>query len=261
MKRVTAIVNGSGSVGKTTLTLALAALASAAGRRVCVVDLDPQGNATTGAGCLTTKPGLIKALAAVTATHPADDPDDLATRADLVRRTLQTSPSGFAVLGAGTYAELQGRVEASTRDLPTLLAAVVDVLDFDVILLDCHGDLGPLTRAAMTTADQVLAVTILGGKEVRGLPEVIALSADLPGAGPVIGIVPTQVAAAEVVDREYLAALRQQWPDLLAPSVRRAAAAKQAFAQAEPVPVAFPKAPISDDFRAVHEWLATRGVL
>ena len=47
---ITAVVNQKGGVGKTTVTLGLAAAASARGRRVLVVDLDPQANATTGLG-------------------------------------------------------------------------------------------------------------------------------------------------------------------------------------------------------------------
>ena len=58
-----AVVNQKGGVGKTTVVLGLASAASARGLAVLVVDLDPQGNATTGLGVFEPGPGVDRVLA------------------------------------------------------------------------------------------------------------------------------------------------------------------------------------------------------
>ena len=68
------VANGSGSAGKTTLVLALSEQLAATGTAVCVVDVDPQGNATTTSGADTRRPGISHALDAARANNPDDFP-------------------------------------------------------------------------------------------------------------------------------------------------------------------------------------------
>ena len=85
-----AVVNQKGGVGKTTVVLGLASAASARGLAVLVVDLDPQGNATTGLGVFEPGPGVDRVLAEerpgglASEVEPSAWPSDLGPVPDLV---------------------------------------------------------------------------------------------------------------------------------------------------------------------------------
>jgi len=143
--RVIAIANQKGGVGKTTTCVNLAASLAATHRRVLVVDLDPQGNATMGCGIdksaieTTICDVLLDGVAIAKAIVPAAD-----SGFDLV-------PSNQSV----TLAEVE-LVKESQREfrLRNALAAVVG--DYDYVLIDCPPSLNILTVNALTAADGVL---------------------------------------------------------------------------------------------------------
>lgn len=145
MGRTIACANQKGGVGKTTTVVNLASYLALEGARVLVIDLDPQGNATSGLGV--DRRGV---------THSAYDAlvDRLPIR-DLVIRTeitgLDLVPSSPAL--AGAEVELVG---ASVRER-RLAASLSDAdLPYDRILIDCPPSLGLLTLNALTAADGVL---------------------------------------------------------------------------------------------------------
>jgi chromosome partitioning protein len=143
--RVTACTNQKGGVGKTTTVINLAAYLALSGTRTLVIDLDPQGNATSGLG--------IDRRRVDRSTY--DALVDRAPIAELIRGTsidgLFLVPSSSALSGAEV--ELVG-VAARERRLSASLAE----LDgrFDRVLIDCPPSLGLLTVNALTAADGVL---------------------------------------------------------------------------------------------------------
>jgi chromosome partitioning protein len=143
--RVTACTNQKGGVGKTTTVVNLAAYLALSGTRVLVVDLDPQGNATSGLGI--DRRGLDKSVYdALIARVPL---------ADLIVPTavpnLELLPSAPALSGAEV--EL---VSVPARE--RRLSASLDELNgrYDRVLIDCPPSLGLLTVNALTAADGVL---------------------------------------------------------------------------------------------------------
>ena len=141
MARVIAIANQKGGVGKTTTAINLAASLAVAEKRVLAIDLDPQGNLTSGFG-LEKSPGLYDALFSGVPLPPP---------AETALGFLRVVPSDADL--AGLEVELAA---GETREFR--LRAVIDALrsDYDFVILDTPPSLGLLAVNALTAADSVL---------------------------------------------------------------------------------------------------------
>lgn len=149
MSRTTAVVNQKGGVGKTTTAVSLAAVLALDGRRVLLVDADPQGNATSGLGI--DRRQLEVCLYDVLAGDLPLAEIVVPTRWPL----LKVAPATLNL--AGLEVELAARPEGAgwrERRLQNALASVAD--DFDVVLIDSAPSLGLLTLNSLVAADGVL---------------------------------------------------------------------------------------------------------
>lgn len=142
-KHILAILNQKGGVGKTTTTLNLGSYLAKAGKKVLIIDLDPQGNATSGLG-------LDKYHIEGSTYHVLLGEK---TVGEVVRPTnvdnlfiLPTEPQMAAV-----EVELVGHM-AREQKLKSMLGG----LEYDVVLIDCPPSLGLLTVNALTAATHVL---------------------------------------------------------------------------------------------------------
>ncbi|HEX6654794.1 MAG TPA: AAA family ATPase [Candidatus Limnocylindria bacterium] len=145
MVRVTACTNQKGGVGKTTTVVNLAAYLALSGTRTLIVDLDPQGNATSGLGI--DRKSLEKSVY-----------DALIDRVPLAELTVPTAVPGLELLPSAPA--LSG-AEVELVNLPARerrLSASLGELNgrFDRVLIDCPPSLGLLTVNALTAADGVL---------------------------------------------------------------------------------------------------------
>ena len=163
MAQTIACANQKGGVGKTTTVVNLATYLALAGERVLIVDLDPQGNATSGFGI--DRSGLETTLYDVILGDAPLADTILPTAID----RCWIAPASVALAGA--------EVELATADqrerrLAKVLAPVKD--DYDYILLDCPPSLGLLTVNALTAADSVLIPTQCEYYALEGLSQLIA---------------------------------------------------------------------------------------
>jgi len=185
-----AILNQKGGVGKTTVTLGLASSAMSAGRRLLVVDLDPQASSSWVLGI---------------------DPESLdESVADVLR---QKGASAADVIVGSAWSELvdvlpstpdlQEQETGSSKRLRKQLASVAS--DYEAILIDCPPALGNLTRSALTAASHAVVIVEPSALGLRGIGGVADLiddvwdhsNHDLELAGVILNRVPAVSGEAE----------------------------------------------------------------
>ncbi|MDD6285010.1 MAG: AAA family ATPase [Firmicutes bacterium] len=145
MGKIISVVNQKGGVGKTTTAVNLTAGLGKAGKRVLLVDIDPQGNSTSGLGI--NKRGL-----------KLSSYDVLINGASIADTAVQTAFEKVSVVPANmdlAGAEIE-MIEVPHREtvLKTALSLVRE--SYDYILLDCPPSLGLITLNALTASDTVL---------------------------------------------------------------------------------------------------------
>jgi chromosome partitioning protein len=141
--QIVALANQKGGVGKTTTAVNLAASIAASERSVLLVDLDPQGNASSGFGLVDVQPQIYDALIGGVSLLDIVRPTEL--------EFLHVAPAGPDLVGAEI--ELVSLPDREQR----LAAALASVADrYDYVLIDCPPSLGLLTLNALTAADAVL---------------------------------------------------------------------------------------------------------
>lgn len=145
LPRVLAVANQKGGVGKTTTTVNLGAALAELGYRVLVVDLDPQGNATTGLG-IDARNFDLSMYDVIMREMPLEDCIEPTSV-----KNLFVAPATIDL--AGVEIEL---VPAFSRELRLRRAVDAVVDDFDFVLIDCPPSLGLITINGLAAAGEVL---------------------------------------------------------------------------------------------------------
>ena len=144
MSRVIAVANQKGGVGKTTTAVNLSTSLAKKGKKVMLIDGDPQGNATSGLG-------IEKEFENSLYDVLVNDVDIMTTIEDSCIKTLKVCPSNMDL--AGAEVELVSQMSREFR-LKEKLDPIKD--NFDYIIIDCPPSLGLITLNSFTAADSVL---------------------------------------------------------------------------------------------------------
>ena len=199
-----AIINQKGGVGKTTTTINLAATLGQRGKRVLVVDVDPQGTATT-ALVGQTEEGTAEVLGYRPGAGVADE---------IFGLIRHSSAYGVDVIGAD-FDRLNHQEIALTSN-PMLMVRFVELAEavegrYDFVLFDCPPALKSLTTATMYAADHVIVVVEPSKESIDGLGKLIrylgGLTKLLQREPSVAGAIITKADPREVLVRDVQAGL------------------------------------------------------
>lgn len=250
-----AIVNDSGSAGKTTSAVSLAALLAERNINTLLIDNDPQGNATLFAGAQAV-PG--KTMAEV-----------LLAERSLEEVIVASAVEHLSV--APAMRSLNTAVVALTRDIggeQRIRMALQSLGDrFDTVIIDCPGSASVLTVAGLVAANHVIAVAQPTLKELEGLPaleETIGKVASLYNPGlRLSAVIPCIVppASAGTLYSDGVVQLQELYGDLVTPPVRRSVRVPEAYSHRLPLTVFAPLEQASYDYQTVLEHLIARKVM
>jgi len=204
--RIFAVVNQKGGVGKTTTSVNLAAALAREGRRVLLVDLDPQGNATMGSG-------IDKRDATRTVYHV------LLGLGEAVRIRVRAERAGYDLLPAnrelaGAEVELVELERRETR-LRSALAALRD--EYDYVFIDCPPSLSLLTLNGLVAAHAVIIPMQCEYYALEGLSDLVGtikrVRGNLNPQLEIAGLVRTMYDARNTLAQQVSAQLESHFGD------------------------------------------------
>ncbi len=226
-----AVVNQKGGVGKTTAALGLASVAWTRQAPCLVVDIDPQGNATTGLGVWeptrtvdealeSDQPGIISELAV-----PSAWPDNKGTLPLIVPSTPLLAARERHLLADPIGAQDRLRVALSGLHVP-------------LVIIDCPPSLGLLTINALFAADSALIVTEPSAWSADGVSEILRtierIAARKPSGIEIAGVVVNGLSRTRDA-RYWHERLQAEYDNLVLPPIRLRAALAESAAASQPI--------------------------
>ena len=241
--RTIAVMNQKGGVGKTTTAVNLAATLAERGRRVLLIDLDPQASASAWLGVNDDGRALLEVLtedrSLAELAHTS-----IAEKVDVVPSGLELARAERALAGdVGAVALLRDQVKSLPKNR------------WDVLLLDTPPSLGSLSSAALLAAQEILIPVEASTMAVAGLAamlETVRRAGRLNPELRVSGIVACRVDGRTRIGREVPEHLGQKFPQLfLRTQIRESVRFREAWAHRQPITLFDPAGHGAEDYRAL----------
>lgn len=255
MQKRLAVCNQKGGVAKTTTSVNLAVIYAQQGKRVLLVDFDPQGNASQFLGLIEEldDPNLY------TSNELALNSKTFAPQRDLIVKGLDLVPA-TDTLASLEFELLQDNQRGAHR-LSHALSAVAS--NYDVIIVDCPPTLGMLAINALVACGNVLVPVKLSPASVPGAVRLHDMLKQLKSANPylkVVGVVGTFLSEAAKTPKEVFAALREIFGAnlVLKTAIHQAQGVDDASGKGRPVVVASPRSRGAQEYAALAEEVIAR---
>jgi chromosome partitioning protein len=244
--QVVSIVNHKGGVGKTTSAVNIAACWGEMGKRVLLIDLDPQGSASLSFGMADDGTALLHALQRTTALP-----------------FLPTKAQGVDLVPAG-----HGLAEARQRFVGIVGSELLMQClrhtggEWDFVIVDCPPSLGILTQNALKASAHVVIPVEANYLSYHGLSQMIqAVNIFRSQRNPVLtvrAIIPCRAQARRRIHGEFLAMMEKLLPGGIGPMVRENVSLAEAPGSGLPVVLYYPNSNGTFDYRRVAQWLLER---
>lgn len=235
--RFLALAGVKGGAGKTSVAVNVAACWASPRRRVLLADLDPAAAAT----------------AHLLEEPPAATVADALEGAPLARCIVETAVRGLDLLPGDPRLTAQDRRrERFPVDLARVMGGVP--AGVDAVILDLPPGAGVIVRGALAVLPaRIVAPVSIGGLDLLGFADLLRLLEDLREQNPALelaGIVPNRLSRTRLAE-EILEALRAEHGGKVLPGIRQSVAVAEAALERKPLILARPRAPATEDFRAL----------
>ncbi|RJQ22404.1 MAG: ParA family protein [Nitrospiraceae bacterium] len=244
MKRVLAVVNLKGGVGKTTTAVNLAACWGETGKKVLLVDMDPQGSASISVGVMNEGNELLDALQRGAALPIVSTG---VPGLDLV-------PSGMALANAGMWLQENGN-DILTRCLEQTHG------DWDLAIIDCPPSLGFHTMNSLMASKHVVVPVETSFLGLNGLKQMVGAIETFKLQNPDIAIeaiIPCRAQRRRRIHWDIMDTLKEMFPGKVSPIIRENVSLAEAPGRGKPVILTDRLSKGADDYRLVTLWLDDR---
>jgi chromosome partitioning protein len=206
--KIIAIANQKGGVGKTTTSVNLGAALAALGQRILLIDLDPQGNATSAFGMQDLEGESLY--------------DPLVGNESIVDKIFPTRLEGLFLVPADldlAGAEIEiARMDNHLTRLSRTLVALREDGTFDFVLIDCPPSLGILMTNALAAADEILTPIQCEYYALEGLVKIVRVVEQVRGSGAnpnvqIAGIVMTMFDGRTNLSSQVVSEVREHFGD------------------------------------------------